>query len=349
MAQFSNLIVTAVEPTTRDAVVVTLARADGGEIEFSPGQYLTFRRDFDGVELRRSYSICSGPGEPVRIGIKRVKGGAFSGWANDRLSVGDMVGALDPMGQFAVPPALAPRHVLLIAAGSGITPILSVLRALMTKPDTRVTLIYANRNLNTIMFREELEDLKNRHMGRLSILHILSGGQDIPLFSGRIDDAKIDALFASWIDPAGVDLAMICGPEALTKVIVAGLKRHGIDPANIRYELFGSAQPGRLIQTAARAEKQKPTAATVTLDGAALSFDMERDQSVLDAAIAAGLDAPFACKAGVCSTCRCRVIEGEVEMAANHALEDYEVARGFVLSCQSYPLTDRVVVDYDQH
>ena len=348
MTRFLDLIVTDIERTTRDAVAVTLARADGRPVDWSPGQYLTFRREVDGVEIRRSYSICAGPGAPLRIGVKRVPGGAFSTWANESLKVGDRLEALPPMGRFTLPEAQGPRHVLLFAAGSGITPILSLLHALMAEPETRVTLVYANRNVNTIMFREELEDLKNRHMGRLSILHILSGGQEIPLFSGRIDAAKLDALFATWIDGASVDLAMICGPEAMMKVIAEGLARHGIDSGAIRYELFGSAQPGRLKRAEIRAEAVKPTAATVTLDGAALSFDMGRDQSLLDAAIAAGLDAPFACKAGVCSTCRCRVIEGEVEMAANHALEDYEVARGFVLSCQSYPLTDRIVVDYDQ-
>ena len=190
-------------------------------------------------------------------------------------------------------------------------------------------------------------------MGRLTIVHILeTDAQDIDLFTGRIDREKLDQLFRHWIDIGSVDLAFICGPEPMMLTIAEGLKAHGLDPDAIRFELFASAQPGRLKRKApgpadAGTEGGR-TEVTVTLDGASQSFAMDRDGSVLDAALANAIDAPFACKAGVCSTCRCRVLEGEVEMAANHALEDYEVAQGYVLSCQSYPVTARLVVDYDQ-
>ena len=202
------------------------------------------------------------------------------------------------------------------------------------------------------MFREELEDLKNLYMGRLTVIHVLeSDAQDIDLFTGRVDADKCKALFAHWIDIESVDTSFICGPEPMMLGIAAALREHGLTDDQIKFELFASAQPGRLTRKAgtdAGSITAKSTEATITMDGSARSFTMDKDQSILDAALENALDAPYACKAGVCSTCKCKVLEGEVEMLANHALEDYEVARGYVLSCQAYPLTDKVVVDYDQ-
>lgn len=354
MARFHPLTVTEVRKTIRDAVVVTLQPENAADFNFMQGQYLTFRHAMDGVELRRSYSICAGRDEGVlQVGIKRVEGGAFSTWANEALTPGMVLEAMPPMGSFHTPlEREAARHYLGFAGGSGITPVLSILKTVLARePRSRFTLVYANRAVTTIMFREELEDLKNLHMGRLTVIHVLeSDAQDIELFTGRVDAAKCAALFGGWIDIASVDTAFICGPEPMMLGIAAALRDHGLTDAQIKFELFASAQPGRLAKAAgpAAGTATLATEATVTLDGTARSFAMSKDQSLLDAALANAIDAPYACKAGVCSTCKCKVLEGEVEMLANHALEDYEVARGYVLSCQSYPVSDRVVVDYDQ-
>ena len=355
MARFHPLTVTEVRKTIRDAVVVTLEPDDPEAFRFIQGQYLTFRRDFDGEEIRRSYSICAGLDDGVlQVGIKRVDGGAFSTWANDELKPGEVLEAMPPMGNFHTPvePDKA-KHYLGFAGGSGITPVLSILKTVLARePESRFTLVYANRAVNTIMFREELEDLKNLYLGRFNVIHVLEDGQEIELFSGRVTEEKCAELFRVWIDAGSVDTAFICGPEPMMLGIAKALRAHGLDDSQIKFELFASAQPGRLKRKAATetaAQTGNTCEATITLDGAARTITMPKDgQSVLEAALAADLDAPFACTAGVCSTCRARVLEGEVEMVANHALEDYEVARGYVLTCQCYPVTDRIVVDYDQ-
>jgi ring-1,2-phenylacetyl-CoA epoxidase subunit PaaE len=357
MARFLPLTVTDVRRETRDAVVVTLTPRDEDRaaFDFTQGQYLTFRRAFDGEELRRSYSICTGIDDDcLQVGIKRVDGGAFSTWANENLAPGDTIEAMPPMGRFSLPldPGAA-RHYVGFAAGSGITPVLSIVKTVLRRePKARFTLVYANRQISSIMFREELEDLKNLYLGRFSVLHVLkSEAQEIELFTGRIDADKMTALFDRWIDPKSVDAAFICGPEPMMLTVAQSLRDHGLRDDQIRFELFASSQPGRAkARPASQAtEAGEGTQATVTLDGATRSFAMPRQgETILDAAIANHLDAPYSCKAGVCSTCRCKVLEGEVEMAVNHALEDYEVRAGYVLSCQAYPLTDRVVVTYDE-
>ncbi|MGB3555527.1 MAG: 2Fe-2S iron-sulfur cluster-binding protein [Jannaschia sp.] len=348
MTRFHPLTVTEVVRTTRDAVIVTFDDAPG--FDHVQGQYLTFRRDFDGTEIRRSYSICSAPGDPLQVGIKRVEGGAFSTWANADLAPGDVLDAMSPAGRFHIPlDPEAARHYLLVAAGSGITPILSIARTVLDRePGARVTLLYANRAVNAIMFQTELDDLKSRHLTRLAIVHILKqDAQDIPLFTGRIDAAKLDDLFARWVQVETVDEAFVCGPEGLMETVRTSLQDHGLPRDRIHVELFASAQTGRLPQSARKDSATKPTEATIRIDGGAHVITMDRDQSLLDAARENAIDAPFACRAGVCSTCMCRVVEGEVEMVQNHALEDHEVERGYVLACQSYPLTDRIVVEYD--
>jgi ring-1,2-phenylacetyl-CoA epoxidase subunit PaaE len=357
MARFLPLKVTDVRRETRDAVVLTLAPRDEDRalFDFTQGQYLTFRRSFDGEELRRSYSICAGVDDGcLQVGIKRVDGGAFSTWVNENLAPGDEIEAMPPMGKFSMPlDPDAARHYVGFAAGSGITPVLSIVKTVLRRePKSRFTLVYANRQISSIMFREELEDLKNLYLGRFSVLHVLeSEAQEIDLFTGRIDAAKMTALFDRWIDPRSVDAAFICGPEPMMLTVAQSLRDHGMRDDQIRFELFASSQPGRAKArpVSKTTEAGEGTQATVTLDGATRSFAMPREgQTILDAAIANNLDAPYSCKAGVCSTCRCKVVEGEVEMAVNHALEDYEVRAGYVLSCQSYPLTDRVVVTYDE-
>jgi len=355
MARFHDLEVTGIHKTIRDAVVVTLRADDAAAFDFVQGQYLTFRRDFEGEEVRRSYSICAGRDDGVlQVGIKRVEGGAFSTWANRELKVGDRLQAMPPMGSFHVPlDAASSRHYLGFAGGSGITPVLSILRTVLERePGSRFTLVYANRAVNTIMFREELEDLKNRYMRRLTIIHVLENdGQDIDLFAGRVDAEKCGLLFQQWIRPDDVDVAFICGPEPMMLAIAGSLRAHGLDDSQIKFELFASAQPGRAPRRDAAADggaAEAETSVQVTLDGENRRFTMPKDMSLLEAAIANDIDAPFACKAGVCSTCRAKVLEGEVEMIANHALEDYEVERGYVLTCQCYPISDAVVFDYDR-
>lgn len=357
MARFHDLTVTDIHKTIRDAVVVTLKPVNGAaeEFGFTQGQYLTFRRDFDGEELRRSYSICAGKDEGIlQVGIKRVDGGAFSTWANTELKVGDTLQAMPPMGAFHTP--LNPdstKQYLGFAGGSGITPVLSILKTTLSRePQARFTLVYANKGVNTIMFREELEDLKNQYMGRLNVIHVLEAdAQEIDLFTGLVTQEKCAELFEHWIDIENVDTAFICGPEPMMLGIAAALREHGLEDNQIKFELFASAQPGRAKRkqgNAIAAAQANQTEARVTLDGATQTITMPKDQTILDAALENAMDAPFACKAGVCSTCRCKVVEGEVEMVANHALEDYEVEKGYVLSCQAFPLTDNVVVDYDQ-
>ncbi|WP_439124091.1 2Fe-2S iron-sulfur cluster-binding protein [Marivita sp.] len=354
MARFYPLTVTEVQKTTRDAVAITLEPRDGGDFAFTQGQYLTFKQDFNGTELRRSYSICSGVNDgSLRVGIKKVADGAFSVWANDALKPGMTLDAMEPMGTFhtAIEPDKAKTY-LAFAGGSGITPVLSILKTVLaSEPLSQITLVYANRSVSSIMFREELEDLKNFYMGRFTIIHVLeTDAQDIDLFQGRIDGDKCAALFTHWIDIQSVDTAFICGPEPMMLAIAQALRDHGLTKDQIKFELFASAQTGRLARRSKPAQDPsvEGIAATVTLDGMARSFDMARDMTVLEAALDNALDAPHACRAGVCSTCKCKVLEGEVDMVANHALEDYEVEQGYILSCQSYPISTRLVVDYDQ-
>ncbi len=355
MARFHTLTVTDVHKTIRDAVVLTLAPM-GGDFDFVQGQYLTFRRDFDGEELRRSYSICAGKDEGIlQVGIKRVDGGTFSTWVNENIKVGDQMEAMQPMGSFHTATSENDgKSYLAFAGGSGITPILSILKTVLTRePNSEFTLVYANRGVSSIMFREELEDLKNLYLGRLTIIHILeTDSQDIDLFTGRVDVEKCALLFKHWIDIKSVDMAYICGPEPMMLTISKSLKDHGLDDNQIKLELFASGQPGRAKRKAKSVDAASHTGttkATIIMDGSTRSFTMPKDGvTLLEAAIENNIDAPFACRAGVCASCRAKLLEGEVEMVANHALEDYEVEQGYILTCQCYPMSDKIVVDYDQ-
>ncbi|MEE9334482.1 MAG: 2Fe-2S iron-sulfur cluster-binding protein [Granulosicoccaceae bacterium] len=350
--QFHNLHVTHIHKTIRDAVVLTLRPDATDEFSFTPGQYLTFRKEFDGEELRRSYSICAGLNDgALQVGIKRVDGGVFSTWANVDLTVGDVVEALPPMGNFyAATDNEQPRY-LVFAGGSGITPILSIIKSgLQQNSHARYSLVYANRRANTIMFREEIEDLKNRYLDRFSVVHILEDeGEEIDLFRGRVDVAKCSELFQSWINIDVITMAYICGPEPMMLGIRDALQTHGLSTDQIRFELFGNSQPGRSKQRAKSVNTHsKGVAGKVTLGGDTHKLVIPDGSTLLEAAIANNIDAPFACKAGVCSSCKAKVIEGEVEMMANHALEDDQVNAGFVLTCQCLPLSAFVAWDYDQ-
>ncbi|NOX40971.1 MAG: phenylacetate-CoA oxygenase/reductase subunit PaaK [Alphaproteobacteria bacterium] len=354
MPRFHPLVVTDVKKTTRDAVVVSLQpeTAQLADFEFRPGQYLTFRREIEGEDVRRSYSICAGADDGVlQVAIKRVEGGIFSQWANDALRVGEVIEAMSPIGRFGVELSTSERrHYLAFAAGSGITPILSILKSVLSRePQSQFTLIYANRGVSTIMFRDTLEDLKNLYLGRLSVVHILkTDAQEIDLFCGRVTREKCAELFKHWIDLQSVDLAFICGPKAMMEGVRSSLCDHGMAEDQIRFELFKTNRPTRATRPTVITSDAEETKAVITLDGTSREIAMATGQTLLEAALAHDLDAPFACKAGVCSSCRAKVLDGEVEMIANHALEDYEVAQGYVLTCQCLAVSQKIVVDYDQ-
>jgi len=290
----------------------------------------------------------------LRVAIKRVDEGIFSSWANHQLQAGQMLEVMPPAGNFTVEfDAQNRRQYVAFAVGSGITPVFSLVKsALSAEPHSRFTLFFGNRASSAVLFREEIEDLKNSYMERFSLVYIMSREtQDIELFNGRLDGAKVDQLMTDWMSPDDVDYAFVCGPQAMTEDVIQHLEARGIPKHRIKFELFGAPKGPRALRSGEAAPKAPGSQCHVTVvqDGHSRSFIIEKNKdSVLDAALAQGIELPYSCKGGVCSTCRCKVIEGEVDMDANFALEDYEVARGFVLSCQSYPVSDRLVLDYDQ-
>jgi ring-1,2-phenylacetyl-CoA epoxidase subunit PaaE len=357
MSKFHSLTIKEVRPETRDAVSIAfdIPTDLADSFRFTQGQHLVMRTQLDGEEVRRSYSICTGVNDgELRVTIKRVAGGRFSAYANESLKAGQSLEVMPPSGHFFVELDAA-RHgnYLAVAAGSGITPILSIIKTtLEAEPHSRVTLLYGNRSSGSALFREQLEDLKNRYLQRLNLIFVFSREQqDVDLYNGRIDADKCGQLFSRWIDVKALDAAFICGPQAMTETVRDQLKANGMPAERIHFELFaaaGSAQK-REAREAAREIDSAVSQVTVISDGRELSFELPRNsQSVLDAGNAQGLELPYSCKAGVCSTCKCKVIEGEVEMDSNFALEDYEVAAGYVLSCQTFPISEKVVLDFDQ-
>lgn len=356
MSQFHCLHIASVTPETRDTIVVEFAvpPALAETFRFTQGQHLTLRAEIEGQELRRSYSICAAVQDAsLRIAIKKVQGGVFSSWANTHLQAGMTLDVMPPSGHFNVPLAAdQSRHYLGFAAGSGITPLFSIIKTtLLAEPDSRFTLVYGNRASSTVIFRDALSDLKDCFLGRLSLIYVMSREQqDVPLFNGRIDAEKCRALFNQWITIEDIDTAFICGPEQMMHEVSETLVALGMPKSAIKAELFAAAQ-----QSARQQQRQASTASTgqcevtVVIDGQHFSFSMEKDkESVLDAGLRQGIEMRYACKGGVCSTCRCKVLDGKVDMDANYALEDYEIARGFVLSCQAFPATDTLQLDFDQ-
>jgi len=355
VSKFHALPVASVERETRDAIAVTfdVPEALRRLFQFEPGQHLTLRTDIDGEDIRRSYSICAPAGGALRIAVKRTPGGVFSMWANDALRPGTTLDVMPPMGHFSVSadPASA-RHYLGVAAGSGITPLLSIVTtALVTEPRSKFTLIYGNRASATVMFRDELAALKDRYLGRFNLVHVLSREpQDIELLHGRIDRAKADALFSRWVSVDDVDYAFVCGPEGMMDAVRGALIARGLPAERVRIERFAASIPkhthvARPLPQAAQTECE----VSVVIDGSQRTFLLEKGrENIIDAGLRNGIELPFSCKGGVCSTCRCKLVAGEVDMDVNFALEDYEVARGFILACQSYPVTDKVTVDFDQ-
>ncbi|MEV0532953.1 1,2-phenylacetyl-CoA epoxidase subunit PaaE [Kitasatospora sp. NPDC050463] len=350
---FHHLRIAEVERLCEDAVAVTFEVPDGlaEEFAFRPGQTLTLRQVVDGVDERRSYSICAPVGGPLRIAVREVPGGLFSRRLVRDARAGDEVEVLTPSGLFT--PALGePADHVLLAAGSGITPMLSIAASVLAADRTStVTLLYGNRRSDTVMFADELADLKDRYLGRFQLVHVLSREtRDAELLSGRLDPERVEALLTALVDVPAVGHWWLCGPFGMVtgaKELLAGL---GVPAARVHQELF-HAEDEPAAERAERPERADGVAhseVTVVLDGRGSTLSLPRDRSVLDGAQRSRPDLPFACKGGVCGTCRALVTEGEVEMRRNFALEEKELAAGYVLTCQARPLTDRVTVDYDR-
>jgi ring-1,2-phenylacetyl-CoA epoxidase subunit PaaE len=359
VAKFHALEVSDVRKETSDCVSVAfnVPAQWADAFTFQAGQYLTLRHPIDGAEVRRSYSICSASkvGE-LRVAIKQVQGGKFSTYANQHIKKGDVLDVMTPMGKFCPKDSHIPKQYLLIASGSGITPIMSILKTVLhDNAKNKVTLIYGNKNKNSIIFREEIEGLKNKYMQQLSVMHVLSREQmDAELFNGRINAEKCKALAKhNLIDIALTDEAFICGPEAMIIEVKEALIALGMPATQVHVELFSSPeQPNRKHDKwveAHAADATHTSKVSITLDGNTFEMNLAYNgDTILDAALKMGADLPFACKGGVCCTCRARVMEGKVEMELNYALEKDELEKGFVLTCQSHPRSERVVIDFDE-
>lgn len=357
---FHTLVVDNLQRETDDAVCVTLAVPPPLQAAFrySQGQYLTFRRSLADGEVRRSYSICSGVDEGVlKVAIKAVPGGRFSTYATETLKSGDTLEVMPPAGSFstALDPA-ADKNYLCIAAGSGITPILSIVKSILAvESRSHVTLLYGNQRVGSIMFREELDRLKNRYMERFQLIHVLSReNRDVEILNGRIDNRKGAELCRHLLDLAAVDEFFLCGPEGMISEVSRGLRSFGVDAGRIHYELFGASAEdaaAAVVRHQERARRFGGTSSVVTVkaDGRETRLELAPDgENILDAALDAGVDLPYACKGGACATCKARLVRGEVDMDVRHALEDDEVAAGFVLTCQAHPVSADVYIDFDQ-
>ena len=356
MSKFHPLRIAKVERETRDAVALTFAVPSelAPAFRFEAGQHVTVRKTIGGEDIRRSYSICSTVQDgALRIAVKKSPGGTFSTWAGESLAAGDTLDVMPPLGHFGLAPdATGARHYVAFAAGSGITPLLSIVgTTLAAETESEFTLFYGNRASGTVMFRDELAELKDTYLTRFNLVHVLSReAQDIELLHGRIDRAKAAALLAHWVDLAKVDAVYVCGPDGMMQAVSEALRELGFPDSNIRIERFAASIPKHEHKSGpAPAPGHTECEVTVILDGATRSFMLEKGrESILEAGLRAGMELPYSCKGGVCSTCRAKLTSGEADMDVNFALEDYEVARGFILTCQSYPVTDQVTVDYDQ-
>ena len=352
--RFHRLAVNDLRREANDAVSMTFSIPPEltGDYSFLPGQYLTLRTTMDGEEVRRSYSICSGPDDgELRIAVKKVNGGAFSNWAADELKSGDQLDVMTPTGRFGIAHAPDQARIYVgFAAGSGITPILSIVKGVLARePDSRFFLFYGNRSAGGMLFREALEELKDRFLQRFSVFHVISGEeQDIPILYGRLDGEKVRVLLRSLVPAASVDHVFICGPIGMSEEIEATCREIGIADERIHVERFvsefgGKPRAKKMIEASA---PPKATAA-LTIDGKRREVPVAEGESILDAALRAGMDLPFACKGGMCSTCRAKLVKGEAPMEVNYSLEPWELKAGFILTCQARPVSDKVVVDYD--
>ena len=361
---FHPLRIERASPEAAGAVAVTFGvpPALRAEFDFQPGQFLTLRTRLDGKEERRSYSICSPhqrylqDGE-IEVGIKPVEGGSFSRWAVQALRAGETVEVMPPEGRFT-PRVVDARRRVGFVAGSGITPLLSIISTtLAQQPDSSFTLVYGNQRMNTIMFNEALQDLKDRYPARLTLIHLLSRQpQETALLNGRIDQAKVNELLQTLMPVGSIDEAFLCGPEGMIDAAQAALLGAGLAPGRVHAERFYSdgalaapaARPVAPAPVRAAAAAEAPTRLEIVLDGKTHSLAMGPQDRVLDVALEAGLDLPYSCKGGVCCTCRARILEGRAEMERNFTLEPAEIEQGFVLTCQARPLTPTLVVSYDE-
>ena len=355
---FHPLRVRAVLPETAEAVVVSFDVPDALRevFSFTQGQYLTLRKEIEGQDLRRSYSICAGVDDgELRVGVRKVRGGVFSNWINEHLAHGDVINVMAPQGRFFVP--MEPtqrRHHLGIAGGSGVTPILSTMKTVLARePLSRFTLIYGNRALKSTMFKEEIEDLKNKYLTRLVLHHVFSDEHtDAPLNMGVMNRDKIGEFLRSVVPASTIAHAYVCGPFQMNDEAEAALLAAGVPEERIHIERFGLAPQAQQVD--AVIHEAKPGDAelarvTIIRDGLSREIVFTKDQpSILDAASAAGLEVPFSCTSGVCGTCRAKLISGEVRMERNFALDKNEVANGFVLTCQAHPLTPQVTLSFDE-
>jgi ring-1,2-phenylacetyl-CoA epoxidase subunit PaaE len=357
MIHFHTLQVQKLTRETDDCVSITFDVPNSLKdiFQFAPGQSLTVRTHLNGAEVRRNYSICTSPLEGVlKIAVKKVAGGLFSTWVFEKLGEGDFLEVMPPVGKFCTPlhPANKKSYVA-IAAGSGITPVLSIIKTtLQTEPQSRFTLVYGNRTRSSIIFKEELEALKDKYLSRFRVIHILSRERtDAGINYGRIDEAKCSQLFKTLIPLAHTDEIFLCGPEELIFLVSDFLIEKGFSKAHIHFELFTIPGHKKSIVTT-HPSTENPTGPTakisIKLDGVLFDFDLAYDgQSILDAALAQGAGLPYACKGGVCCTCKARLREGGVDMDVVWGLEQDEIAQGYILTCQSHPKTEKVVVDFD--
>ncbi|MCO4864944.1 phenylacetate-CoA oxygenase/reductase subunit PaaK [Cupriavidus sp. WGlv3] len=361
--QFHPLRVAQVRPETADTISIAFEVPDAlrDAYRFTQGQFLTLKAPVDGKDLRRSYSICSAVQDydahgELRVAVKLVEDGLFSSHLHDSIAPGQVIDVMTPDGRFHVPlDAGAARHYVAFAAGSGITPVLSLVRTtLQAEPHSRFTLVYGNRNVDSIIFSEALEDLKNQYLARFTLYHVLSRQpQEVDLLHGRLDHARVTAFLQTLIPVDDIDAAFVCGPASMIDEVEAALRDAGLDPHRIHAERFGvPLAPTRRKPAAAHpdhADHAGTAELVVVLDGKQHRMRLPlEDANVLDTALAAGLDLPYACKGGVCCTCRAKVLEGKVEMEKNYTLEPWEMDKGFVLTCQARALTPRVVVSYDE-
>ncbi|WP_036284965.1 1,2-phenylacetyl-CoA epoxidase subunit PaaE [Microbacterium luticocti] len=358
-ARFHTLDVAEVRPLTDDAVEVTFAVPDelAGDYDYLAGQHVALRVQLDGQELRRSYSLCRPPRRgAISVAIKRDVGGRFSTWAQTELHPGDRIDVMSPQGSFTTRlEDLDGRHLVGIAAGSGITPLMALATTVLARSATsRFTLIYTNRSRTDVMFLDDLADLKDRYPSRLALHHVLSREQRAaPLLSGRIDEQKLNTMLDVLVPPDTVDEWFLCGPFELVQLCRDTLTARGVDRRHIRHELFTTGEPGQAMPNAGRpvtvAENEPVCHIRFTLEGQSATVDSPRSahETILNAALRVRPDVPFACAGGVCGTCRARLVEGDVRMTENYALEPDELERGYILTCQSHPTTESVVVDYD--
>ncbi|MEV0349880.1 1,2-phenylacetyl-CoA epoxidase subunit PaaE [Nonomuraea sp. NPDC050680] len=348
-AAFHALTVAAVDHLCEDAVAITFAVPEElREVyDFRAGQSLTLRRFVDGQEHRRTYSICAPAGSPPRIGVREIPDGLFSSWLVHEVVPGTLIEVQAPTGSWRADPALGERH-LCVAAGSGITPMLSVASTVLAHPGAQVSLLYGNRTSRTVMFAEELGDLKNRYGPRLQVVHVLSREpREVELFSGRLDGDRLRRLLTQLLPVEAFDHVWLCGPLRMVEDARAVLTELAVPARNVHVELFYVDAPPPAPRRDDRMMTGASSVLTTVLDGLRTTSTVSREATLLDGAQATRADLPFACKGGVCGTCRAVVREGEVDMRRNYALEESEVAAGFVLTCQTFPVSGNVTVDYD--